>query len=138
MRVVVDTNVWVSSLIVPSGAPGRVIEEVRRGRVKALASWRLAEEIVEVLRRPKVRRYLVGEPDVVEILHLLAPLLPDIEMETPVRDPDDLVVVASAFASAADAIVTGDSDLLDDGALRALLLEKGIEILTPPELLSRL
>ena len=138
MRVVIDTNVWVSGMGFPDGPPGKILAAARKGLVQPLASWKLAEEIVEVLRRPRIQRLGIGEWHVMETLVLLGTLLPDVEVRIPLRDPDDLVVVASAFAGAADAIVTGDTDLLDDAALRALLLEKGIEVLTPAELLSRL
>jgi uncharacterized protein len=138
VRVVVDTNAWVSGLIVPENPPGKVLEAVRRGTVRAVASWGLARELVEVLARPGVRRFFIEETDVTAILVLLSPMLPDVEIALPVRDPDDLPVLASALAGGADAIVTGDRDLLDDAALRAMLLERGIEVLTPVEMLSRL
>jgi len=35
-------------------------------------------------------------------------------------------------------IVTGDRDLLDDAALVAWLLERGVEVVTPAELIERL
>jgi len=59
LRVVVDTNVWVSGLIDPDSVPGQVLELVRERRVEAVASWELAEEIVDVLRRPRLKRYRI-------------------------------------------------------------------------------
>ena len=115
-----------------------MMQAVGDGRVKALASWILAAEIVDVLQRPLVRKYMVEEPDVGEILRFLAPLLPHLDLTYPIRDPKDLPVVASAIAGRADCIVTGDDDLLDDSSLRAHLAEKGIEVLTPAETLARL
>ena len=47
-------------------------------------------------------------------------------------------MVAAALAGAADAIVTGDSDLLADEALRRWLAERDVEVLTPVVLLERL
>lgn len=138
MRVVLDTNVWVSGLAFPDGPPGQIVEAVRVGELRALASWALAEEIVDVLGRPAMRELGVTSRMVIETLFLLAPLLPDVEAPFPDRDPGDARVVSSALASAADAMVTGDRDLLDDATLRALLAEKGIEVLTPAEILARL
>jgi predicted nucleic acid-binding protein len=43
----------------------------------------------------------------------------------------------AAVAGHADAIVTGDADLLDDEPLTSWLAERGIEILTPSELVQR-
>lgn len=115
-----------------------MLDAVRTGTISAVASWELAEEIVDVMRRPKVRRYDIGEDDVRELLILLAPLLPSVEVVVEVRDPDDAPVIRSAIAGRADAIVTGDQDLVDDPSLRDWLLRKGIEVLTPAALLERI
>jgi predicted nucleic acid-binding protein len=101
-----------------------------------MASWDLAEEIVDVLRRPKLARYGLSEDDVREALVLLAPLLPSVDVEVAVRDPDDAPVVASALAGGVQAIVTGDAHLLDDSDLRAWLEDRGVGVISPAELLT--
>ena len=133
LRVVVDTNVWVSGLINPASVPGKVLELVRAGRVQAVASWGFAEEIVEVLRRPRLRRYRITERDVADVLVVLAPLLPDVDIEVEPRDPGDAPVVSAAVAAAADMIVTGDHGLLEDGRLRRWLEQRGVDMRTPAE-----
>ncbi len=138
MRVVVDTDVWVSGLISPSSPPGQVLAAVRDRTITAVASWDLAEEIVEVLRRPKLARYVLTEADVTDVVELLRPLLPRVEVDVPLRDPDDAPVVAAAVAGAADVIVTGDADLLADPPVLAWLTRHGIEAVTPVDLLRRL
>jgi putative PIN family toxin of toxin-antitoxin system len=115
-----------------------VLRAVRSGAVDAVASWELAEEIVEVLRRPKLARYGITEDDVREVLILLAPLLPAVDVEVPIRDPDDAPVVASALAGGAEAIVSGDAHLLEDLGLRAWLEPRGIEVMSPAQLMDRL
>jgi uncharacterized protein len=115
-----------------------VLEAARDRRITVIASWSLAEEIVDVLRRPKLRRYGLSQEDLRGVLVLLAPLLPTIDLEKPLRDPDDAPVVAAAVRGRADAIVTGDRDLLDDAELRVRLSDEGVELLTPAELLARL
>jgi putative PIN family toxin of toxin-antitoxin system len=115
-----------------------VLEALRAGAIEAVASWKLAEEIVEVLRRPKLARYGLSEADVRETLVLLAPLLPSVDVDVEIRDPDDAPVVAAALVGRADAIVTGDAHLLDDPALRGWLTQRGVEVIPPAELLRRL
>jgi putative PIN family toxin of toxin-antitoxin system len=113
-----------------------VLEAIRRGTIDAVASWALAEEIVEVLRRPALRRYGVTEGDIEELLLVLGPLLPDVDVAVAVRDVGDAVVIAAAIAGRADAIVSGDRDLLDDVALLEWLDQRGIAVLAPAEALA--
>lgn len=117
--------------------PGAVLDAVRTGVIEPVASWELAREIVEVLRRPAIRRYGVTEADIDDVLAVLGPLLPDVDVAVEVRDSDDAPVVGAALAGAAEVIVTGDRDLLDDPALRGWLAVRGIEVLAPAEVLAR-
>jgi putative PIN family toxin of toxin-antitoxin system len=115
-----------------------VLDAVRRGDLEPIVSWELARELADVLRRPEMRRYGVTEGDVDDVLAVLGPLLPDVDISVEIRDPDDAAVVGAAIAGAAAAIVTGDHDFLDDAHLRSWLATRGIEILTPAETLDRL
>lgn len=115
-----------------------MLRAVRDRQLVPVASWALADEISRVLRRPKLRRYRVSEEDISAALALLAPFLPTVEFEGSVRDPKDTAVVEAALAGQAEAIVTGDKDLLDDEDLRRGLAERGIQVLTPKELLAAL
>lgn len=138
MRAVIDTNVWVSGLIKPSSPPGRVLAAVRDHRIEAVASWALAEEIIKVLRRPKLGRYGLTETDIADVLALIGPLLPDIDTDPPLRDPEDAPVIATALAAAAESIISADADLLAHAPARAWLAQRGVEVLSPVEALARL
>ena len=97
----------------------------------------VAEELADVLRRPRLRRYEIEQQDIEDVFRLLAPALPVADLDVPIRDPDDAPVVAAALAGAADVIVTGDTDLLSDDPLRAWLATRGIRVVTPVELLAQ-
>jgi putative PIN family toxin of toxin-antitoxin system len=101
-------------------------------------SWELAAEVRDVLARPKLRDYDVSGQDVRDLFSLISTDLPSVDVEVELRDPDDAAVVAAAVAGGADAIVTGDRDLLDNADLRAWLRDRSILILTPAELVERL
>jgi putative PIN family toxin of toxin-antitoxin system len=103
-----------------------------------VASWQLAEEIAEVLRRPRIRKYGITRLDVEDVLFLLAPFLPSVEIHVPVRDRDDAPVIAAAIHGNAPVIITGDRDLLADRDLTAWLAGRGIEVITATDLLTRL
>jgi putative PIN family toxin of toxin-antitoxin system len=64
---------------------------------------------------------------VVDLLLLRGELVEPIERTAVCRDPKDDIFLSVALAGRADALVTGDSDLLSLGPFR------GIPILTPAE-----
>src|SRR3989304_4376818 len=125
------TNVWVSGLISPLGPPGRILRAVRDGLIEAVASWDLAGGVGEGLRGPELARYGIAEQDVREVLVLLAPLLPDVDVDVEPRDPEAVPVIAAAVAGAVDALVTGDRGLVADTSLTARLEARGRRRLPP-------
>ena len=114
------------------------MEAVRAGRIDAAATWDLAAELVAVLGRPKLRKYRITSQDVEDVLVLLGAILPDVDIDVELRDPRDAPVVAAAVATGADAIVTGDRDLVEDAELRAWLRERRIVVYSPSGLLREL
>lgn len=57
MKAVIDTNVLVSGLLNPSGAPGRIVDQLRTGQLVPVVDDRILAEYVRVLRRPTFERY---------------------------------------------------------------------------------
>jgi len=112
---VLDTNVFVSALINPKGAPAAILGDLRSKRFILVFSPPINEEIVAVLNRPYIRdRYHLGDRifDVSFILWELAELVIDLPGVKVSSDPDDDKFLATASAGRADYLVTGDSDLL--------------------------
>lgn len=137
LRVVLDTNVYVSGTILARGTPFEVLEAWRRQAYILITSEAIIAEIERVLRYPRIRdRYAVGDLDIerlVESLHADALVVPgDYAVSGVSADPDDDKFLACALGAQADCIVMGDPDLLD------LDRYQGIDILNPHEFLDRL
>lgn len=114
-RWVLDTNVVLSALVRPGGITGRLRLAWQDGLYLPLASRTTAAELIRVLAYPKFKLTPDQQHD------LLADYLPWAETvrmpatlpKTPAcRDSDDLPFLQLAVASRADALVTGDADLL--------------------------
>ncbi|MGH8191772.1 MAG: putative toxin-antitoxin system toxin component, PIN family [Rhodanobacteraceae bacterium] len=114
-RWVLDTNVVLSALIRPGGTTGRLRLAWQSQLIVPLVSHDTASELIRVLAYPKFK--LTRE----EQYDLLADYLPWTQVvripnpppKTPrCRDPHDAKFLQLASAAKADALVTGDADLL--------------------------
>jgi putative PIN family toxin of toxin-antitoxin system len=130
-RIVLDTGVLVSAVLLPRSVPRQAVDlAFARGIV--LASADTIDELDEVLRRPKFSRYLRE----VERLLFLAAFIRDAkvvdvtEKRTECRDPKDNKFLELAVSGNATCIVSGDSDLIVLNPFR------GVVILTPQEFVS--
>jgi uncharacterized protein len=133
-RAVLDTNVLVSALISPGGGSARLLLELRSGAFELLVSPLLLAELREVLRRDKFRQYVSeAEADAyVELIRSEGVLRadPGPSAEPLSADPDDEYLIDLARDAGANALVTGDTHLLE---LRAI-----IPAMTPAEFLEML
>ncbi len=115
LRAVVDANVYVSALIAPAGPPGEVLSAAASGAFRLVSSPAIAEEVCEVLQRPRVRKAIRHADPLAwfEHLHLLAEVVDDrTGLPQVCADPDDDVYVNAALEGRADFVVTGDAALL--------------------------
>ncbi len=136
MRLVLDTNVVVSALVF-GGTPLQLLHAAVTGDVLLFTSPVLLAELREVLARPHLAVPLARKQSSVEqaiakydelALRVSPPSIPRIVP----NDPDDDHVIACAIAAHADAIVSGDRDLLDLGQ------HQDIVIITAKQALARL
>ena len=130
MRVVVDTNIFVSSFF--GGNPRKIIDLWKKGEISLCLSKNILDEYVDVLQR-------IGLGDEREIEELLSLFAKGINIifttKTPKikvikDDPDDDKFVECAIALKAEVIITGDK------ALKAIKEYMGIKILTPQQFLK--
>lgn len=117
MKVVIDTNVLLSGLMSPQGAPGRVVAAWREARFDLVLSMEQLGEIARVLTYPKIQRVLRWDDSRIEQflkqLYVRAELadLRGVAVEA-LGDPADEPILAALVASQADVLVTGDAQLL--------------------------
>jgi putative PIN family toxin of toxin-antitoxin system len=130
MLAVIDTNVWVSAFLTPDGTPGRLLREMRSGRLVPVYSLQVEAEYREVLARAKFNI----EPAV--LAEFFARLQEDGQRVMPERmsladlpDPDDAPFIATALMARCP-IVTGNA--------RHFPADCGAEILSPAQCLERL
>lgn len=121
MRAVLDTNVLVSAVLSPSGAPAAVWRAFRDDRFQLLTSDPLLDELRLVLARPRIARrsgWSTNEQRLfVALVEESATLVTPIETLHVIRaNPADDRVLEAAVAGEADYIVSGDRHLLDLGA----------------------
>lgn len=115
IRVVVDTNLWISLLI--GGKLGNLLEILVHPDLELVSTALLREEIAIVADRPKFRKYF-SEEKVAALLEWMEEVTTDIELNsiTPrCRDPKDDYLLELAVQSNAIYLVSGDSDLLTLG-----------------------
>jgi len=138
LRVVLDTNQFVSSVLVRQGMPAQVIDAWRRREFLLITSPSIVAEIRATLHYPRIRRkYPITDEDVERLIALLEQDTLVVPGETDVSgaipaDPTDDVGLACAIEGRADLIVSGDHHLLDLGEYQ------GIPILTARAFLERL
>lgn len=136
MRLVLDTNAAVSALLW-HGTPGKLIDAAQSKTVFLFTSAPLLAELRGVLGRDKFAKQLeargLSVEEVFDGYAALATIVtPAIISPTIARDSTDDVVLATALAAQADAIVSGDAHLLD------LKKYHGIPILTAAETIARI
>jgi uncharacterized protein len=110
LRVILDTNILISALIVPGGAPSYLYQCWRRGRFTLISSEEQLEEFRRVTRYPRLERFLdpATAGTMVNAVRALAALTGPLPRVDASPDPADNFLLAMAVAGKADFLVTGD------------------------------
>jgi uncharacterized protein len=137
-RVVADANVLVSAALArsPQAPSVLTLDAALDGRIELVTSPLLLQEIAIVLARPRLQKYLSADEATRFLADLAAQtiLLADPNDRPAVcRDPRDDYLIALATVSGAEAVVTGDLDLLEIDPKQL-----SMQILTPRQLTSQL
>lgn len=115
LRLVLDTNV-VASALLWGGSPRLLLQAARDKRVQLFTSMPLLAELTDILGRPKfgkkIEASLLSVDQLVDHYAALTTLVRPTPTPRIAPDPDDDVVIGTALAAKAGAIVTGDKPLL--------------------------
>jgi len=127
MRVVLDTNILVSALLVQVGDPAAIYRAWQEGDFTLLTCAEHLDELRATLRKPRVaghiKPYKAGSlvNEMKKLAEIIGPL-PRVERSP---DPADDFLLALSEAGKADYLVTGDKS-----GLLALHRHKGTEIVS--------
>lgn len=134
VKAVIDTNIWVSALLNPSGYPAKLLKAFIAGRFELVVSEPLLVELADVLNRPRIKiKYGLDEADISEFLQLLEEQSEHVFPPGTIaicRDPDDNAVIETAIVGKAFCIVSRDDDLKFDVAVAEYLSSLDITVLT--------
>lgn len=130
MRVVIDTNIFVSSFF--GGNPRKIIDLWKSEKITLCLSSVILDEYIDVLRRIGLKE----EDELEELLSLFSrgfnilftTKTPKIKIIK--NDPDDDKFIECAVALEAHTVIAGDREVL------AMKEYKGIRILTPQQFLE--
>lgn len=122
MRVVADTNIIASGFLW-AGPPSTILKLAREDRVALFTSPPLLDELLRILRYPRLARHLARKDVTPEMLVrdfiALVRIVEPVPLESVILcDPDDDAVLACAVAAKAERIVSGDGDLLREKIFR--------------------
>ena len=136
-RLVVDTNIFVSSLISARGSPAQILTAIRERRIIHLVSDPIVEEYLRVLEYPRIRRFKkITDAFIADIAAYLVYQTERVELASTIRlspDPDDDVFLETAVDGKASLLVTGDK-----AGLLSLGEVQGIPIISASEAVAQL
>ncbi len=130
MRVVLDTNVIVSAVLLAGSIPRRAFDKAL-DEGKILISEPILLELVEVFSRKKLNKYFAEEERMRFLVALLkeTELIEVTEVITDCRDAKDNKVLELAVNGKAHYIISGDDDLLVLNPFREILILRPREFL---------
>lgn len=110
MRVVIDTNILISALLIKESTAAQLLEFWRHGVFTLITTRIQIEELARVLRYPKLRaRIPTPEANwLIADLQELGVMVEDLPAVERSPDPDDNYLLALSEAGAVDYLVSGD------------------------------
>jgi len=133
-KILIDTNVWVSAFLNPSGYPAKIITAWLEDKIQIVISMSLLKEILNVLQRPRIqKKYKYSAEEIKTYLDLIFQRAEKIEPAGNInlcRDTRDNIVLETALSGQAKYLVTRDDDIKRDPDLIQAMSKSGIEVIT--------
>ena len=112
LKVIVDTNIWISFLI---GKSLKGLQEhIDSETIQIITCDEQIQELITVFRKPKIKKYFSPQ-QINDFFDLFDELSLNIAIKTKIyacRDGKDNYLLSLAIDSNADYLITGDIDLL--------------------------
>lgn len=111
-KIIIDTNLWISFLLTSDYS--KIDSVFASNDIILLFSQELIDEFIDVVQRPKFRKYF-SQDDIAELLKKLrtkAVLVTVTSKFDRCRDSKDNFLLALAHDGKATHLITGDKDLL--------------------------
>lgn len=131
IRVVLDTNIVLSSLLQPLGPPAKVMYLARRGFLQLCVSGPTYAEYEEVIQRPRFFRISTSISPTLQFIRESGLWVRPEESLRVCKDPDDNIFVECAEKAGASWLVTGNVQDFPP-------VWRETEIVTPRRFLDRL
>ena len=130
---VLDTNTLISRLLTPGGVPAKAVDHALANGI-LLVSEDTMNELARVLDRPKFDLYVSRENRrrFISLLGGVSRIVPITRRVHVCRDPKDDMFLDVALNGEANAIITGDGDLLAMDPFHGVRIVKPAEFLVWP------
>jgi uncharacterized protein len=129
LKVVIDTNVFISAFYLPESRPAEVVFLARRKRILNFISPQILKEIERILQKKLLWDNTKTESTVKRIRNFSEMVHPKERIEVIADDPDNRILEC-AVEGQAEFIISGDRHLLN------LKVYQGIAMVTPVDFLE--
>jgi putative PIN family toxin of toxin-antitoxin system len=111
MRVVFDTNIFISALVIPGSLAEKAVSRIIAGRDELVISPDIIKEVLSVLSSKFAREREALSHVAVILLELGELVRPDQRFRVFKDEPDNRILECAVFGKA-DHVVTGDKEML--------------------------
>jgi uncharacterized protein len=135
MKIVLDTNVWLSGIFW-DGEASKIIEKAEKKDIQIIISEDILSEIASVLNREsKFQKYILNLKlsieDVLRTILSISNLIETkIKLDVIKADPKDNIILESALEGKVEYLISYDNHLLN------MIEFRGIKIISPGEFIA--